>query len=105
MGEAKRRSRAQQDWEASGRRLGDGPVEEEHHAKMVATVQALDELYNGRVGGPGRKFGFVLMVFPFDGFDGRCNYMSNGADREDIVTLMKEMIARFEGQAEVKGTA
>jgi hypothetical protein len=31
--------------------------------------------------------------------------MSNGADRRDIVTLMKEMIARFEGQPELKGQA
>jgi hypothetical protein len=31
--------------------------------------------------------------------------MSNGADRRDVVTLMKEMIARFEGQPEVSGKA
>jgi hypothetical protein len=31
--------------------------------------------------------------------------MSNGADRKDVVTLMKEMIARFEGQPEVAGKA
>jgi hypothetical protein len=103
MGEAKRR-RAARDWEASGKRLGDAPVQEEYHDKMVATIQALDELFNGQVGGPGRKTGFVLMVFPFDevapGGQGRCNYMSNGADRRDIVTLMKEMIRRFEGAAD-----
>jgi hypothetical protein len=29
----------------------------------------------------------------------------DGADRKDIVTLFKEMIARFEGQPEMKGTA
>lgn len=45
------------------------------------------------------------MMFPFENFDGRCNYMSNGADRQDIVTLMREMIARFEGQPELKGQA
>ena len=102
MGEAKRRRDAQRDYEATppGRRLGDAPVQAEYHAKMTAIVQALDEMFNGQVGGPGRKTGLVLMVFPFEGFDGRCNYMSNGANREDIVTLMKEMIARFEGQPE-----
>jgi hypothetical protein len=31
--------------------------------------------------------------------------VSNGADRQDVVTLMKEMIARFEGQPEVTGRA
>jgi hypothetical protein len=108
MGEAKRRSHARAEWEEArrqGRALGDGPVDQDQHEKMVATVHALDELFNGQVGGPGRKTGFVLMVFPFEGFDGRCNYMSNGASREDIVVLMKEMIARFEGQPEIKGTA
>lgn len=108
MGEAKRKSRARAEWEEArrhGMAVGDGPVEEQYHDQMVATVQALDELFNGQVGGPDRKTGFVLMVFPFDNFDGRCNYMSNGASREDIVTLMKEMIARFEGQPEMKGRA
>jgi hypothetical protein len=36
------------------------------------------------------------MVFPYDSTDGRCNYMSNGANRKDIVKLMREQIARFE---------
>jgi hypothetical protein len=62
-------------------------------------------MFNGQAKGKDRKTGFVLMVFPFADFDGRCNYISNGADRNDIVTLMKEMIARFEVQPEVKGRA
>jgi hypothetical protein len=45
-------------------------------------------------------------MFPFsdigDGGEGRCNFISNGADRKDIVTLFKEMITRFEGQPEMK---
>jgi hypothetical protein len=105
MGEAKRKSQAQRDWEASGKRLGDGPVQEEFHEKMVVLGQVLDETFNGKLTGPDRKIGFVLMVFPFDAHNGRCNYLSNGADRSDIIALMKEMIARFEGQAEVRGTA
>jgi hypothetical protein len=47
----------------------------------------------GEAKGADRPTGFVLMVFPFSD-KGRCNYISNGADRRDIVTLMKEMIAR-----------
>lgn len=86
-------------------RLGDAPIEAQHHDQMTAVVQALDELFNGKIGGPGRKVGFVLMVFPFDDHTGRCNYASNGADRRDIVTLMREMIARFEGQPETSGNA
>ena len=43
------------------------------------------------------------MVFPFRSTEGRCNYISNGADRADIVTLMREMISRFEGMPEASG--
>jgi hypothetical protein len=90
-------------------RLGDQPIEAEYHEKMTAVAQALDEMFNGQIGGPGRTTGFVLMVFPFEeispGGSSRCNYVSNGADRRDIVTLMKEMIARFEGQPEISGRA
>jgi hypothetical protein len=86
--------------------LGDAPIEPKHREQMNAVARALDEVFNGDVKGPARKVGFVLMVFPFgEAFDGRCNYISNGADRKDIVTLMREMIARFEGQPEVKGRA
>jgi hypothetical protein len=34
----------------------------------------------------------------------RVNYVSN-CDRADIVVALKEIIARFEGQAQVRGTA
>jgi hypothetical protein len=44
------------------------------------------------------------MVFPFDSFDGRANYISN-ARREDVIVLLKEQLARFEGQPEMKGKA
>lgn len=85
--------------------LGDAPIEQKYYEKMQKLARYLDRRFNGDAKGPNRKTGFVLMVFPFEGFDGRCNYISNGADRTDIVVLMKEMIARFEGQPEMKGTA
>jgi hypothetical protein len=47
------------------------------------------------------------MVFPFSAdADGahRCNYISN-ASREDVVVLLKEQLARFEGQPEIEGRA
>jgi hypothetical protein len=72
---------------------------------MVAVAQALDELFNGDAKGKDRATGFVLLVFPFNDHGGRANYISNGADRRDIVTLMKEQIARFEGQPERQGRA
>jgi hypothetical protein len=103
MGESKRRREFHQ--QQPQHRLGDAPVDAEYHEKMVATVKALDEVFNGKVRGDDRKTGFVLMVFPFGEVTGRCNYMSNGADRKDVVVLMREMIARFEGQPEISGPA
>jgi hypothetical protein len=107
MNRNRRRSRAEGEYRSlpPRGRLGDAPVEETVHEQMTACVHALDEVFNGHIGGPNRKVGFVLMVFPFEGFDGRCNFASNGADRRDVVVLMKEMIARFEGQPETKGRA
>ena len=71
--------------------LGDAPNEDAYREMMEATALALDDLFNGDVPKSERKTGFVLMVFPFGkDAEGRCNYISNGADREDIVVLMKE---------------
>jgi len=89
--------------------LGDQPIEPEYLEKMNVLAGALDQMFNGAARGNDRKTGFVLMVFPFNDDNtadtGRCNYISNGADRRDVVTLMKEMIARFQGQPEMKGRA
>ena len=77
MGESKRR----RDYYSQHpkERLGDAPLEAEYHDKMVAIAQALDEMFNGKIGGPDRGTGFVLMVFPFSelspGGSSRCNYM------------------------------
>jgi hypothetical protein len=86
--------------------LGDAPIEPKYIEQMKRLARYLDRRFNGKKRGSDRPTGFVLMVFPFgEAFDGRCNYISNGADRDDIVVLMKEMIARFEGQPEMKGRA
>lgn len=95
-------------------RLGDGPIQAELLKRMNETAAALDVMFNGAAHGPDRKVGFVLLVFPFTaeadppdlrGDASRCNFISNGADRRDVVVLFKEMIQRFEGQPELKGTA
>jgi hypothetical protein len=86
-------------------KLGDAPVQDEYIIQMNAVAAALDDVFNGEDATKPKQTGFVLMVFPYGDVDGRCNYISNGADRRDVVTLMKEMIARFEGQPEMKGTA
>ena len=44
-----------------------------------------------------RKIGFCLLVFEFDKIEGgRVSYISN-ADRKDMISAMKEYIARNEG--------
>jgi hypothetical protein len=70
---------------------------------MNALAHLLDEFFNGEKKGKERAVGFILMVFNF-GDDGRCNYISN-ADRNDVVTMLKEQIKRFEGQPEMTGRA
>ena len=86
-------------------RLGDALIQPEYREQMVGVARALDEAFNGEARGDDRKVGFVLLVFPFGSGEGRCNYISNGASRRDIVTMMKEQIARFEGQPEMEGRA
>jgi hypothetical protein len=83
----------------------DSEIEPAYKDKMVLLARTLNEFFNGDLKGDARHTGFVLLVFPFGEREGRSNYISNGADRRDIVTLMKEMIARFEGQPEIKGKA
>jgi len=86
-------------------RLGDQPIEEQYDAQMRAMAKTLDRFLNGDTTGPARDVGFVLLVFPFGEKAGRCNYISNGADRRDVLTLLKEQARRFEGQPEMKGHA
>jgi hypothetical protein len=86
-------------------RLGDQPIEDQYRAQMQAIAGALDRFFNGETKGAARPTGFVLLVFPFGEKAGRCNYISNGADRRDIVTLLKEQSKRFEGAPDVEGHA
>jgi hypothetical protein len=81
---------------APSERLGDQPIEHRYHQQMVEIARLIDEKLNG----PNcpvneRKTGFVVMTFPFGESAGRCNYISNGINRDDVVRLMKEQIARF----------
>lgn len=85
-------------------RLGDAPIEPEFIEKMNALAHMLDEFFNGEAKGHARENGFILMTFKFGDQEGRCNYISN-ADRNNVITLLKEQLARFEGQPEIKGSA
>jgi hypothetical protein len=80
-------------------RLGDEEIQPEFERLMENIALALDQGFNR----PGEsKVGFLLMLFPFGEREGRCNYISN-ANRADVVVLLKEQIARFEGMPEAIG--
>ncbi len=90
--------------------LGDQPIEDKYRATMNKLAAILDEAFNGKDAMPHalhkedkRKVGFVLLTFPFGNTTGRCNFISNGANRRDLVNLFREMIQRFEGQPEATG--
>lgn len=76
--------------------LGSGPIQEEYRARMNALARVIDEALNGEAKGVDRSVGFVLLVFEFGEKDGRCNYISNGADRKDMVKLLREQANRFD---------
>lgn len=78
-----------------GQEYGDGPIQEEYRGMMVGIASALDDMFNGEAVGKDRKVGFVLLVFPYGEDEGRCNYVSNGARREDMVKLLEEQAQRF----------
>lgn len=80
----------------------DSEIEPEYLNSMVGLGRALHEIFNGEgTPLPEAKIGFFLGVFKI-GDEGKFNYISS-ANREDIKTLLKEMLARFEGQPEVTG--
>jgi hypothetical protein len=85
--------------------IGDAPIEKDYREMMNSMAVYLDRFFNGPAANAKdeRKTGFVLMVFPFN-HEGRCNYISN-AGRADVVVMLKEQLARFEGSPDVTGHA
>lgn len=79
-------------------RRGHGPIQPELQETMAAVASAVDEIFNGPAKGADKQVAFVLLTAKFGQIDGgRVNYISNG-EREDIIAMMKETIARFEGR-------
>lgn len=79
------------------------PIEAEQRKLMNALAEGLDHVFNGTRKGHDRKVAFVLLTARFGDYDnGRVNYISNG-ERADIVSMMKELIARFEGRYSEQG--
>jgi hypothetical protein len=50
------------------------------------------------------RWGFVLLVFPFDTHEGRSDFVSN-AQRDDVVTVLREQLRRLDGWPDVTGHA
>lgn len=85
--------------------LGDAPIEKKYSSQMRAIAEVLNNFFNGSKSGTATdRTGFILMVFPLNDHGGRCNYIAN-ARREDVIVLLKEQLARFEGQPDVSGRA
>lgn len=73
-------------------------------ALMQSMAEGLDDILNGPlVPGQKSRFGFVLLVAEFDKIEGgRVNWVSNG-DRNSMLAMMREYLARAEGRyAETK---
>ncbi len=86
-------------------RIGSKPIDPVLVDTMNNLARDLDVYFNGTANlkKGKRKTGFILMAFPF-GHQGRCNYISN-TSREDVIVLLKEQLAYFEGQPEIEGNA
>lgn len=76
-----------------------GPIQEQYRKQMNRLAKLIDEFFNGRRK-PNRKptVGFILLTAEFGKIEGgRVNYISNG-NREDMIAMMREYLARVEGR-------
>ena len=81
-------------------------IQEEYRASMNQLAHHIDQWLKGPAQpGVPQKIGFVLLVAEFGKIeDGRVNYISNG-ERDSIIAMLKEYLARFEGRVSPEGTA
>lgn len=76
-----------------------GPIQEQYRKQMNRLAKLIDEFFNGRRK-PNRKpsVGFILLTAEFGKIEGgKVNYISNG-NREDMIAMMREYLARVEGR-------
>lgn len=76
------------------------PIQEAYRSEMNELAHRIDEWFNGpKQPGVKPKIGFVLLVAEFGKIEGgRVNYISNG-ERESMIAMTKEYLARAEGIA------
>ena len=73
------------------------PIQPAYREQMNDVAARPDGFFNGSATDK-PKVGFTLLIFEFGQADnGRVNYISN-AERSDMLTAMKEFIARAEGR-------
>jgi hypothetical protein len=82
--------------------MSDDQIQDRYRREMNTLAHVLDEHFND-VEQP-KLTCFVLLVTEFDNMKGRVNYISNG-QRKDVIVMLKEVLARFEGQPAQKGRA
>lgn len=74
------------------------PIQPDAHGPMNKLARDIDRGLNGRSKVKPKRYGFILLVAEFGKIeDGRVNYISNG-EREDMIAMMREYLARVEGQ-------
>ena len=75
------------------------PIQEQYRRQMNKLARTIDEYFNGkRKPGKERKVGLILLTAEFGKIDGgRVNYISNG-DRETMIAMLREYLARVEGR-------
>ena len=72
--------------------LGEAPIERGLRVRMGVMARFLNRRLNPR---REKAWGFVLLTFPYGSRVGRCNYVSNGAQRPDVAVLLLEQAAAF----------
>jgi hypothetical protein len=70
--------------------MSHGPIDEAVRLKMNAIANVIGDALP-------QEYGFTLLVFPIGKHPGNMNYISS-AERSDMLTAMKELIANFEGR-------
>lgn len=75
------------------------PIQAQYRVRMNRLARQIDEGLNGRKKpGQAPRLGFILLTAEFGRIDGgSVNYISNG-QREDMIAMLREYLARVEGR-------
>lgn len=80
--------------------MSDEPSDQQKIEHFLNSVgQSLDQILNGTEvvqDTSKRRNGFALLIFPFTGNDGRCNYIGNGVARDEVITVLRAQAERLE---------